>query len=96
MDSELISPEHRRCLAWFEEHQGEVSTILGPLARGTAAGLQAEGDLQARRSAVRAQQDQPRQLVGGRRAGAWLLSYHQENADPADWDRKLGARPSRS
>ena len=73
MDSELIariSPEHRRRLAWFEEHQGEVSAM--PAAgRWLAAGLQAEGDLQARRSAVRAQhQDQPGQPVRGRRAGA--------------------------
>jgi putative restriction endonuclease len=37
MDSELInriSPEHRRRLAWFEEHEGEVSAIPGPLASG--------------------------------------------------------------
>ena len=37
MDSELIariSPEHRRRLAWFEEHQGEVSVFPGPLAGG--------------------------------------------------------------
>ncbi len=34
MDSELIariSPEHRRRLAWFEEHQGEVSSAPAPL-----------------------------------------------------------------
>ena len=34
MDSELIariSPSHRRRLAWFEEHQGEVSPFPGPL-----------------------------------------------------------------
>lgn len=29
-----ISPEHRRRLAWFEEHQGEVSSIPGPLPDG--------------------------------------------------------------
>lgn len=29
-----ISPEHRRSLAWFEEHQGEVSAIPDPLADG--------------------------------------------------------------
>ena len=29
-----ISPEHRRRLAWFEEHQGEVSPIPGPLPDG--------------------------------------------------------------
>ena len=37
MDAELIariSPEHRRRLAWFEEHQGEVSPAPGPLAGG--------------------------------------------------------------
>jgi hypothetical protein len=37
MDSKLtarISPEHQRRLAWFEEHQGEVSGIPGPLADG--------------------------------------------------------------
>jgi hypothetical protein len=38
MDSELIariSLAHRRRLAWFEEHQGEVSAFPGPLANGT-------------------------------------------------------------
>jgi hypothetical protein len=37
MDPELIarlSPEHRRRLDWFEEHQGEVSGIPGPLTDG--------------------------------------------------------------
>lgn len=37
MDSELItriSPEHRRRLAWFEEHQGEVSPAPAPLDGG--------------------------------------------------------------
>ena len=73
MDSELIariSPSHQGRLAWFEEHQGELSPFPGPLAGGPAAGLQAEGDLQAREPGVRAQhQDQPRQPLRGRRAG---------------------------
>ena len=37
MHSELIariSPEHRRRLAWFEEHQGEVSPSPAPLDGG--------------------------------------------------------------
>lgn len=37
MNPELIariSPEHRRRLAWFEEYQGEVSPIPGPLPDG--------------------------------------------------------------
>jgi hypothetical protein len=29
-----MTPEHRRRLAWFEEHQGEVSAIPGPLEDG--------------------------------------------------------------
>jgi len=29
-----ISPEHWSRLAWFEEHQGEVSPIPGPLPDG--------------------------------------------------------------
>ena len=43
MDSELIariSPEHQRRLAWFEEHQGEVSASPGSAGRWPAPGLQ--------------------------------------------------------
>ena len=74
MDSELvarISPEHRRRLAWFEEHQGEVSAIPGPLADGLLLvskpkGIYKPGDLP-----IRAQhQDQPGQPLRGWRAGA--------------------------
>jgi putative restriction endonuclease len=96
MDSELIariSPEHRRRLAWFEEHKGEVSVIPGPLADGLLLvskpkGIYKPGDLTYALS-IRINADSP--YADGvpvpTPGGGWLLSYHQENADPADRDK---------
>ena len=50
MDPELIariSAEHQRRLAWFEEHQGEVSAFPEPLEDGLLL-APSQGDLQAR------------------------------------------------
>ena len=95
MDSELIgriTPEHRRRLAWFEEHQGDVSAIPGPLADGLLLvskpkGIYKPGDLEYALS-IRINLDssyadgEPVPTPGG----GWLLRYHQENADPAERD----------
>ena len=101
MDSELIariSPEHRRRLAWFEEHQGEVSAMPGPLADGLLLvskpkGIYKPGDLPYALS-IRINLDSP--YADGvpvpTPSGGWLLSYHQENADPADRDRMFTNR----
>jgi hypothetical protein len=95
MDSELIariSPEHRRRLAWFEEHKGEVSVTPGPLVDGLLLvskpkGIYKPGDLPYALS-IRINVDSP--YADGvpvpTPGGGWLLSYHQENADPADRD----------
>ena len=95
MNPELIariSPEHRRRLAWFEEHQGEVSAIPGPLADGLLLvskpkGIYKPADLPYALS-IRINLDSP--YADGvpvpTPGGGWLLSYHQENADPADRD----------
>ena len=95
MNPELIariSPEHRRRLAWFEEHQGEVSPIPGPLADGQLLvskpkGIYKPGDLPYALS-IRINLDSP--YADGvpvpTPGGGWLLSYHQEGADPAARD----------
>ena len=95
MDSELItriSPEHRRRLAWFEEHQGEVSASPGPLADGLLLvskpkGIYKPSDLPYALS-IKINLDSP--YADGvpvpTPGGGWLLSYHQENADPAARD----------
>ena len=95
MDSELIariSPEHRRRLAWFEEHQGEVSAFPGPLAGGLLLvskpkGIYKPGDLPYALS-IRINLDSPYEdgVPVPTPGGGWLLSYHQENADPAARD----------
>ena len=95
MDSELIariSPEHRRRLAWFEEHQGEVSASPGPLAGGLLLvskpkGIYKPGDLPYALSIKinldsPYEDDAPKPTPGG----GWLLKYHQENPDPAARD----------
>jgi putative restriction endonuclease len=95
MESELlerITPEHRRRLAWFEEHQGGVSGIPGALADGLLLvskpkGIYKPGDLPYALS-IRINLDSP--YADGvpvpTPGGGWLLSYHQESADPADRD----------
>ena len=95
MDSELIariSPSHRRRLAWFEEHQGEISPFPEPLANGLLLvskpkGIYKPGNL-AYALSIRINLDSP--YADGvpvpTPGGGWLLSYHQEGADPADRD----------
>ena len=87
-----ISPEHRRRLAWFEEHQGEVSPIPGPLPDGLLLvskpkGIYKPGDLPYALS-IRINLDSP--YADGvpvpTPGGGWLLSYHQESANPAGRD----------
>jgi hypothetical protein len=95
MDSELIariSPEHRRRLAWFEEHQGEISASPGSLAGGLLLvskpkGIYKPGDLPYALSikinlGSRYEDGVPMPTPGG----GWLLKYHQENPDPAARD----------
>lgn len=96
MDSEVIawiSAEHRRRLAWFEEHQGDVSAIPGPLADGlllvsNPKGIYKPGGLPYAVS-IRINLDSPYAdgMPVPTPGGGWLLSYHQENADPAARDR---------
>ena len=87
-----ISPSHRRRLAWFEEHQGEVSPFPEPLANGLLLvskpkGIYKPGNL-AYALSIRINLDSP--YADGvpvpTPGGGWLLSYHQEGADPADRD----------
>ena len=95
MDSELvarISPEHRRRFAWFEEHQGEVSAIPWPLADGLLLvskpkGIYKPGDLRYALS-IRINLDSPYAdgVLVPTPGGGWLLSYHQENANPTARD----------
>jgi putative restriction endonuclease len=103
MDSELIariSVAHRRRLAWFEEHQGEVSAFPGPLANGTPLllvskpkGIYKPGNL-AYALSIRINLDSP--YADGvpvpTPGGGWLLSYHQEGTDPAGRDRMFTNR----
>jgi hypothetical protein len=88
-----ISPAHQRRLAWFEEHEGEISGIPGPLEDGLLLvskpkGIYKPADLPYALS-IRINLDSsypdgvPEPVPGG----GWLLSYHQENADPADRDK---------
>lgn len=88
-----ISAEHRRRLAWFEEHQGDVSAIPGPLADGlllvsNPKGIYKPGGLPYAVS-IRINLDSPYAdgMPVPTPGGGWLLSYHQENADPAARDR---------
>jgi hypothetical protein len=88
-----ISPAHQRRLAWVEEHEGEISGIPGPLEDGLLLvskpkGIYKPADLPYALS-IRINLDSsypdgvPEPVPGG----GWLLSYHQENADPADRDK---------
>ncbi len=92
MDSELIariSPSHQRRLAWFEEHQGELSPFHGPLPPkdlllvSRKREIYKPGNL-AYALSIRINLDSP--YADGvpvpTPGGGWLLSYHQDNADP--------------
>jgi putative restriction endonuclease len=95
MDPELIariSFEHQRRLAWFEEHQGEVTPSPAPLGGGlrlvsTPKGIYKPADLPYALS-IKIKLDSPYKdgvpvpTVGG----GWLLEYHQENPDPPPRD----------
>src|SRR5580704_2017582 len=95
MDPELtarISPEHLRRLAWFEEHQGEVSPAPAPLDGGrrlvsAPKGIYKPADLPYALS-IKIKLDSP--YADGvpvpTPGGGWLLEYHQEGADPAARD----------
>ena len=95
MDSELIariSPEHQRRLAWFEEHQGEVSPSPAPLDGGlrlvsAPKGIYKPADLPYALS-IKIKLDSPYKdgVPVPTPGGGWLLEYHQENADPAARD----------
>jgi hypothetical protein len=95
MDSELIariSPEHRRRLAWFEEHQGKASAAP-PLLAGDlllvskTKGIYKPGDLPYALS-IRINRDTPYGdgVLVPTSGGGWQLSYHQEGTDPAARD----------
>lgn len=101
MDSELIariSPEHRRRLAWFEEHQGEVSSAPTPLPGDLPlvhprkgiykpAGLPYALSIKIKLNSPYAD-GVPEPAPGG----GWLLHYHQEGANPAARDTTSGNR----
>jgi putative restriction endonuclease len=101
MDSDLlarISPEHQRRLAWFEEHQGEVSGFPermpdGLLLSGKAKGIYKPADLPY---ALSIRINLGSSYTDGTpvpaRGGGWRLSYHQEGQDPARRDQKSGNR----
>lgn len=81
-----------RRLAWFEEHQGETTLIPGPLEDGLLLvskpkGIYKPQDLPYALS-IRINVGSPYEdglpvPAGG---GGWLLSYHQERADPGERD----------
>jgi putative restriction endonuclease len=101
MDSELIAritPAHRRRLAWFEEHQDEVTPIPEPLSGGLLLVSKPKGiykpvDLPYALS-IRINLDSPYEdgVPVSTPGDGWLLNYHQEGADPADRDRMFTNR----
>jgi putative restriction endonuclease len=101
MDTELlarISAAHQRRLAWFEEHQGEMTGFPQPLAdglflAGKAKGIYKPADLtyalSIRINLGSTYEDGAPVATPG---GGWLLRYHQEGANPADRDRMFTNR----
>lgn len=96
MDSELIariSREHQRRLAWFQEHQGDVSGFPEPLEDGLLLVSKPKGIYKPRgldyALSIRINLGSPYTdgMPVPTSGGGWLLSYHQEGADPADRDR---------
>jgi putative restriction endonuclease len=101
MDPELvarISAEHQRRLAWFEEHRGEVSPIPGPLEDGLRLVSKPKGIYKPAGMpyalSIRINLDSPYKdgLPVQAPGGGWLLSYHQEGADPAARDDAFSNR----
>ena len=97
MDSALIArigPEHRRQLAWFEEHEGQVSGFPAPLEDGLLLVSKPKGIYKPQglpyALSIRIALDSPyldgvpEAAPGG---GGWLLSYHQEGDNLTDRDR---------
>jgi putative restriction endonuclease len=88
-----ISAEHRRRLAWFEEHKGETlplagMTVDGMLLTTKATGIFKPKDLDYSLS-IRITLDSPYDDGGVEDLpdGEWSLRYYQENKDPADRDK---------
>jgi putative restriction endonuclease len=102
MDPALVarlSPNHHRQLAWFEEHESELSGFPGPLDDGLLLVSKAKGIYKPRGLpyaviSIRINLDSPYpDGVPEQAPGAgWLLSYHQENADPASRDQAFTNR----
>ena len=93
-----ISAAHQRRLAWFEEHQGEVTGFPERLAdglflAGKAKGIYKPADLtyalSIRINLGSTYEDGAPVATPG---GGWLLRYHQEGANPADRDRMFTNR----
>jgi hypothetical protein len=101
MDSSVasrVSPEHRQRLAWFEEHEGEVSPFPAPLRNGLLLATRAKGIYKPRdlpyALSVRINLDSPYPdgKVLRRADGSWSLAYHQENRNPANRDAEYTNR----
>lgn len=107
MDAALIariSHGHRRRLAWFEDHAGQITPppppLEGELPGGgklhlvsTPKGIFKPGDLPYALS-IKIKQGSPYSdgRIVRRADGGWRLAYHQEIADPADRDRSFTNR----
>ena len=100
MDAELIariSSEHRDRLAWFEEHQGEVTPAPGRLAGrplvSARKGIYKPADLPYALS-IKIKLNSPYKdgVPVPTPGGGWLLEYHQENPDPAARDTESANR----
>jgi putative restriction endonuclease len=96
MESSLIArigPNHRRRLAWFEEHEGQVSGFPRPLEDGLLLVSAPKGiykpeglpyAVSIRINLGSPYQNRVSEPVPG---GGWLLSYHQEGDNLEDLDR---------
>jgi hypothetical protein len=93
-----ISAAHQRRLAWFEEHQGEMTGFPEPLAdglflAGKAKGIYKPADLtyalSIRINLGSTYEDGAPVPTPG---GGWVLRYHQEGANLADRDRMFTNR----
>ena len=104
MDPELIariSPSHQDRLAWFEEHQGELSPFPGPLPPNDLLLVSRQREIYKPGNlvyalSVRINLDSP--YADGvqvpTRGGGWLLSYHHKRYCPApSFSRMCAANP---